>query len=167
MNIVERENPILTTPCQKFDFMEPPMDPIELAQDMVRFMYEKNAFGLSANQIGIPYRVFSMRGHPENFVCFNPRIVQPSEETITLEEGCLTFPGLLVKVKRPRHVRVRFQLPNGDTKTETYTGMTARVFQQQLDFLDGMLYYNRANKYHKEIAFKKWKKPSEHILSRP
>ena len=59
---------------------------------------------------------------------------------------------------RDRHIRVRFQTPNGDTRTETFTGMTARIFQQQLDFIDGIPYYSRANKYHKDQAFKKWKK---------
>jgi len=121
-------------------------------------MYDWNGLGLAANQVGVPYRVFAMRGSPENFVCFNPRIVQPSAENIILEEGCLSFPGLLVKVKRPKHIRVRFQTPNGDTRTETFIGMTARIFQHELDHLDGRLYFNRANKYHKEIAMKKWKR---------
>jgi len=121
-------------------------------------MYDWNGIGLAANQVGVPYRVFAMRGSPENFVCFNPRIVQPSAENIILEEGCLSFPGLLVKVKRPKHIRVRFQTPNGDTRTETFIGMTARIFQHELDHLDGRLYFNRANKYHKEIAMKKWKR---------
>jgi peptide deformylase len=121
-------------------------------------MYDWNGLGLAANQVGVPYRVFAMRGAPENFVCFNPRIVQAAAENIILEEGCLSFPGLLVKVKRPKHIRVRFQTPNGDTRTETFIGMTARIFQHELDHLDGRLYFNRANKYHKEIAMKKWKR---------
>jgi peptide deformylase len=121
-------------------------------------MYEKNGIGLAANQVGVPYRIFAMRGQPQNFVCFNPKIVQPSEEEITLEEGCLTFPGLVVKVKRHRHIRVRFTTPNGDTRTETFTGMSARVFQHELDHLEGKLYFNRASRYHKELAMKKWKR---------
>jgi peptide deformylase len=121
-------------------------------------MYENNGLGLAANQVGVPYSVFAMRGQPQNYVCFNPRIVQPSAEEIILEEGCLSFPGLVVKVKRPRHIRVRFQLPNGETVTETFIGMTARVFQHEMDHLQGKLYFNRANRYHKEVAMKKWKR---------
>jgi peptide deformylase len=121
-------------------------------------MYEWNGLGLAANQVGVPYRVFAMRGQPQNFVCFNPRIVLPSSEQIILDEGCLSFPGLVVKVKRPRHIRVRFDTPNGDTRTETFIGMSARVFQHELDHLNGLLYFNKANRYHKEIALKKWKK---------
>lgn len=121
-------------------------------------MYEKKGIGLAANQVGIPYRIFSMRADPQNFVCFNPKIIQPSDEEIILEEGCLSFPGLIVKVKRPRHIRVRFTTPNGDTRTEMFTGMSARIFQHELDHIDGKLYFNRASRYHREIAMKKWKK---------
>lgn len=157
MNLVEQNDPILTTKCQDFDFSNPPFDPIEFAKNLVKFMYENNGIGLAANQIGVPYRVFAMRGSPENFVCFNPKVVQASEQTIVLEEGCLTYPGLFVKVKRPQFLRVRFNTPNGDTRTETFTNMTARTFQHELDHLDGIIFYNKANKYHRDQAFKRWK----------
>ena len=166
MIFVEQTDPILTTPCVLYNFESPLEDPIQLAQDMIKMVYDKDCLGISANQIGLNYRVFAMRGHPENFVCFNPKIVMAGEEQVVLEETSLSYPGLIIKVKRPKHVRVRFQTPNADTRTETFTGMTARIFQHQLDFLDGISYYNKANRYHKEIAFKKWKKLNEHLLPR-
>lgn len=157
MNLVDPKDPILTTPCQVFDFKNPPFDPIEFSKTLVKFMYDKNGIGLAANQVGVPYRIFSMRGQPENFVCFNPKIVQPSEMKIELEEGCLTYPNLLVKITRPQHVRVRFTTPNGDTITKQFTGLTARIFQHELDHLDGIIFYNRANRYHRDTALKKWR----------
>lgn len=157
MQLVSPDDPILTTPCKPFDFSNPPFEPIEFAKNLVKFMYDNNGIGLAANQVGVPYRVFSMRGQPENFVCFNPKIVQPSEMEVTLEEGCLTYNGLLVKIKRPRHIRVRFNLPNGDIMTKQFTGMTARIFQHELDHLDGIIFYNRANRYHRDQALKKWR----------
>ena len=157
LNLVKSNDPILTKTCEEFNFKDPPFDPIEFSQNLVKFMYENNAIGVSANQVGFPYRVFAMRGSPENFVCFNPRVVMPSEEQVVLEETCLTYSGLLVKIKRPQHVRVRFSTPNGETRTETYTGMTSRVFQHQMDYLDGIVFYTRANKYHRDLAMKKWK----------
>ena len=158
MELVKSNDPILTTPCQPFDFRNPPFDPIEFSHELVKSMYEWNGLGLAANQVGIPYCVFAMRGAPENFVCFNPKIVQPSEAKIVLEEGCLSFPGLIVKVKRSQHIRVRFQTPNGDTRTDTFIGMTARVFQHEMMHIEGKLYFNRVSRYHKDIAMKKWKK---------
>jgi peptide deformylase len=157
MKIVDNTDPILNKECEKFDFMKPPFDPIEFAKDLIKTMYDNNAITLTANQVGQPYRIFGMRGQPENFVCFNPRIVVQSEEQVVLEESCLMYPKLLVKIKRPQHVKVRFQLPNGETVTEMFTGLTARTFQHSLDYLNGITYYNRANKYHRDIAFKKWK----------
>lgn len=157
MNLVDPKDPILTTPCQVFDFKNPPFDPIEFSKTLVKFMYDKNGIGLAANQVGVPYRIFAMRGQPENFVCFNPKIVQPSEMKIELEEGCLTYPNLLVKITRPQHVRVRFTTPNGDTITKQFTGLTARIFQHELDHLDGIIFYNRANRYHRDTALKKWR----------
>lgn len=158
MELVHHTSEILTKVCEPFDFSNPPFDPIEFSKQLVKTMYDHNGIGLAANQVGVPYRIFALRAAPENFVCFNPRIVQPSEAEIVLEEGCLTFKGLQVKVKRPQHVRVRFQTPNGETLTKQFTGISARIFQHELDHLDGIVFYNRANRYHREQALKKWKK---------
>jgi len=158
MKLVEPNDPILVTKMENFSFSNPPVDPYELARDLVQFMYDNNGIGLAANQVGLPYRVFAMRGHPQNFVCFNPRIVQPSAQQIILEEGCLTYPGLLVKIKRPQHVRVRFTMPNGEVRTDTFIGMTARIFQHELDHLDGVKFFDRANRYHREKSLKSWKR---------
>lgn len=161
LKLVPPNDPILTKPCDVFDFSNPPIDPIEFAKDLIKTMYDSNGIGLSANQVGIPYRVFAMRGAPENFVCFNPKLVQPSEMEVILEEGCLTYQGLLVKIKRPQHIRVRFTTPNGETLTKQFTGMTARTFQHELDHLDGIIFYNRANRYHRDQALRKWKNHKE------
>lgn len=143
--------------CEDFDFSDPPFDPVEFAQTMVKFLHEHNALGLAANQVGVPYRIFAMRGHPENFVCYNPKIVQESQQTVTLEEGCLSYPDLIVKIKRPEFVRVRFTAPNGDTMTKQFIGMSARVFQHEYDHLEGIRFYDRANKFHRDQAMRKWK----------
>jgi peptide deformylase len=117
-------------------------------------MNQFNGVGLSANQVGIPFRVFVMRSSPENFVCFNPKIVYYSEDTETLEEGCLSFPLVNVKIKRSKHIRVRFQVPSGETVSMSFDGLTARVFQHEIDHLDGKLFVNRANRYHRDKALK-------------
>ena len=158
MNLVKQDDPILTIPCKPFDFANPPFDPIEFSRELVKFMYDNNGIGISANQVGVPYRIFAMRGAPENFVCFNPKIVQRSQQEIVLEESSLTYPGLVVKIKRPQHVRVRFTVPNGETRTETFTGISARVFQQMTNNLEGIIYFNFASRYHRDTALEKWRK---------
>lgn len=158
MKLVDQNDIVLRTICLDFNFNDPPFDAIEFSQELVKFMYDRNGIGLAANQVGVPYRIFAMRGSPENFVCFNPKIVHCSQEQVSLEEGCLTYPGLIVKIKRPQHIRVRFQTPNGETLTKQFTGMSARVFQHELDHLDGKIFYNQANRVHREQALRKWRR---------
>lgn len=158
MKLVEGNDPILTKQCEKFNFTDPPTDPIELAKNMIKLMYDNNGIIMAANQVGLLYRVFALRAAPENLVCYNPRIVDTSSEQVLLEESSMSFPGLLVKVKRAKLIKVRFQTPNGETTTKTFTGMTSRVFQQGMDQLDGILFYNQANKYHRDLGFKRWQK---------
>jgi peptide deformylase len=86
------------------------------------------------------------------------RKVYEDDEMVSMDESCLSFPGLVVKVKRPKNIRVRFQTPNSETRSETFNGMAARVFLHEMDHINGVLYFNRANKYHKEVALKKWKR---------
>ena len=155
--VVKYPNPILTTRCQEFDFKAPFMDPQVLANALMTAMYDNNGIGISANQIGVPARVFAIRGPEFNYVCFNPKIVSHSDETSVLEEGCLSFPGLVVKIKRPEEIRVRFMTPSGGTDTKTFGGLTARIFQHEMDHLDGVLFYNKANKFHRDQALRKWK----------
>jgi len=154
---MELNDVCLNKVCEDFNFKEPPFDPIEFSHEIMKFMYEKNGLGLAANQVGVPYRIFAMRGAPENFVCFNPKIVGSSTDQIVLEEGCLSYPGLLVKIKRPSMIRVRFNTPNGEVETRQFIGMSARVFQHEYDHLDGIRFYDRANKFHRDQAFKRWK----------
>ena len=153
-HLVKYPNLILTTPCEEFDFNNPPGDPSELSLGLMQLMNQYQAIGLSANQVSIPFRVFAMKGYPENFVCFNPKIVNFSEEKDLLEEACLSFPGVNVKIKRSRSIRVRFQTPSGELVTTNFDGLTARTFQHEIDHLDGVLFFNRANKYHREKGLK-------------
>ena len=155
MKLVSSNDPILKTVCEDFDFYNPPFDPIEFSKEFVKFMYDSNGIGLAANQIGLPYRIFAMRSHPENFVCFNPRIVSSSSNEIVLEEGCLSYPGLLVKIKRPENIRVRFQTPNGETLTKQFIGMTARTFQHEIMHIDGKTFKDFCSRLTLERACKK------------
>ncbi len=156
MILVKPGDPILTTICEDFDWTNQPFDPIDFAKELVKTMRDLNGLGLASNQVGIPYRVFAMRADP-NKVFYNPRIVWESEEQIALEEGCLTYPGLYVKIKRPRHCKVRYEQPNSETITEQFTGQTARVVFHEVDHLNGIIFFNRAGMYHRELALKRWR----------
>jgi len=157
LDLVPKTHSLLQTKLENFDFMNPPTDPIQLAKDLTETMLQNNGIGIAANQCGLPYRVFAIRSNPV-LVCFNPRIVDLSSEELYLEEGCLTFPNYYVKVKRPKKIKVRFTMPNGQVDTRIFDGMTARIFQHELDHLDGILFMSRATKYHRDQAEKKARK---------
>jgi peptide deformylase len=147
------DNPLLSEATPNFDFSNPPVDPVELSNTLIKIMTEFNALGVAANQCGLPYRAFALWSNP-SMVCFNPKIVDTSSETISLEEGCLSFPGVLVKIKRPSIIKVRYAEPNGNIVTKKLIGITARAFQHELDHLDGIEYFKRAGTYHYEKAKK-------------
>lgn len=158
LDIIKGFDPILTTPTQPFDFNNPPFDPMQFAHDLVETMDKNNGIGLAANQVGVPYSIFCIRSDPF-IVFFNPRIVHYSDNEIKLEEGCLSFPHVLLNIKRPSEIRVRFQYPNSEVKTEIFKGITSRVIQHEMDHLQGKLFMNHdsVTKYHREKALKKLK----------
>jgi peptide deformylase len=160
-DLVDKDDEVLNSEVQEFDFEEPPIDPLELTYSLVHTMVTNKGLGLAANQLGLPYRVFAMQATPF-IVCFNPRIVDMSVKQVLLDEGCLTFPNFYVKIKRPETIKVRYTEPNGEIQTRSFTGMSSRVFQHELDHLNGILFLERATKYHKEQAFNQKKKRERH-----
>jgi peptide deformylase len=146
--------------ADKWDFSNPPLDIIDLSESMVKFMLEQRGLGLAYNQCNLPgnFAIFAMRGNPENFIIINPRIIQPSEETIELDEGCLSFPNFIVPIKRARHVRVRFAAPNGEIFTKTFTDLTARIFQHEYEHTLGKYFFEGVSRLKLEHAIKKAKK---------
>lgn len=155
--LVEADDPILRKEIKRFDFSDNSFDPAKIAVDLVEHMLYYNGIGLAANQIGLDHRVFAVRANPV-LVCFNPVIVDEKSKEIEMEEGCLTFPNLVFKVKRPEAIKIRYQQPNGETVTQIYTGMTARIMQHEADHLDGILYIDYVSKLKLDMARKKAKK---------
>lgn len=169
LKLVDKNDPILTTKLERFSFSEPPTDPVQLAVDLTETMLFHKGLGLAANQLGLPYRVFSLNANPV-LVMFNPIIVHTSEaeDQVLLEEGCLTLPGYYVKIKRPRTIKMRYTLPNGETETKVFGDMTARIIQHEVDHLDGIMFTKRATLYHREQAergYKKFSRQNKHNSS--
>jgi peptide deformylase len=153
MELVPYDHPLLRKKLKPFDF-EGELRADDLAQQMAEVMRRHSGIGIAANQVGIDARVFLMWGAPL-LACFNPRIVDYAEETALLDEGCLSFPGLTVKVRRPKWIRCRFQAPDGNVLTRRFEGMTARVFQHEYSHLEGELYFNRCSRPKLEAALKR------------
>ena len=140
--------------CERFDFDNPPIDPIKLSMAMVTFMREKGGIGLAANQVGYNFKMFVTEGEPA-FAVFNPTITFQSPNEVMLDEGCLSFPGLILKIKRAASIRVRFQDPYGNWITRQFAGMSARVFQHEYDHLLGVDFTDKVSKLKLDMAKKK------------
>ena len=149
-------NPLLSTNLETFDFSNPPEDPNKIAETMLAHLEEYRGVGLSANQIGLPYRVFAIRTEPR-IVCFNPTITWESDDMTIMEEGCLTYPMLYVKIRRPSVIRAKYFDQNGQIQTNRFSDLIARCYQHELDHLNGVNYLERANKYHLDNAKRKSK----------
>jgi len=160
--ILQLKDDVLYQHAEKFDFKNPPMDPTELFENLKETMIAKRGVGLAAPQVGIPYAVFVM-GNPDDpdsvFSVFNPRIVDETSKDIVLgEEGCLSFPNLYVKVKRPKSIKARFSGHDGNVGTLTLDNWSARIFQHEFDHLYGITFHKRASKFHLDQAKNKLKK---------
>ena len=139
---------LLHSPCVNFPFNDPPVDPVEFADNLKETMVARRGIGLSANQVGFPYRVFVAGDYndPSKVTAFfNPRVVFESEEEQLIEEGCLSYPGLFIKIKRPAMVRIRYAGPNGQMNTAMFDGIAARVILHEYDHMEGITFHQRAS----------------------
>lgn len=155
--LIPENDQLLSVKTELFDFSNPPIDPVELAHILAQALIKYKGVGISANQLGLPYRVFAMATNPIT-VCFNPRIVDVGSELISLDEGCLSYPGTFVKIYRPKNIKSRYTLPNGETVTNTFTGMTARIFQHEYDHQEGKNFLDLAGPVARKLALKKLEK---------
>ena len=159
--LVLEDDPILRKRGQPFDFDNPQEDPKKIAKELLEAMDKYEGLGLSACQIGIDLKVFSMISDGSPIVCFNPRITEYSEETTYMREGCLTFPGLWFPVKRAHGVNVTFANEDGENMSGTFVQLTAKVFQHEYDHMLGKLYVEYVSAYMMRNARKKqilWKR---------
>ena len=134
-------------------------DRAELSKKMYNSMVKYGGIGLSANQVGLPFRMFVMGGHPEiedgkvrN--CYNPIIKDLSEETVLMKEGCLSFPFLFLSIKRPKWVNVKYTDENGETIDEYLHGMSARIFQHENEHMNGYVFTDLVSKMKLDRAKK-------------
>ena len=133
----------------------------QLVNDMFETMYNADGIGLAAPQIGRSIRLFVIdanvvaNDHPEckdfKRVMINPEIVEKKEETITLEEGCLSFPGIHEKVARFAVITVKYADENLNFHEEALEGFAARVVQHECEHLEGQVFIDNISPIRKQL----------------
>ncbi|MBI2113189.1 MAG: peptide deformylase [Candidatus Wildermuthbacteria bacterium] len=124
-------NPILKKKSKKVGRISPDMP--EILQRMEYTMEENEGVGLAAPQVGISEQMII------------PRIVRATGKKATDEEGCLSLPGVFLKIRRKEEVEIEAQTLEGETVRIQAKGLGARIFQHEIDHLNGMLIINRAS----------------------
>lgn len=121
----------------------------KFAEQMTKTMWKENGVGIAAPQCGRNLRMAIVRLNPgeKNEIVFpiiNPEVLYRSEETEDDQEGCLSLPGVWGKVPRASQLTVRFKNLSGAETTLELQHFNARIFQHEIDHLDGVLFIDRA-----------------------
>lgn len=115
-----------------------------LGMIMHTFMREQQGIGLAAPQVGISRRVFVMDVNGVKRTCFNPEAHWATEDQLfEYEEGCLSFPGEFLKIRRPRKIMARYQDCFGTWEEHEMEELEATCYQHELDHLDGIIMHDR------------------------
>ena len=105
MNLVYYPNKLLDKKLEDVNIENPGFDPKELKEQMTSVMLDNNGIGLTASQVGLDYNLFVMGDSKENAtIHINPTVLEYTEDTVLELEGCLSFPNVFVKVKRPKEI---------------------------------------------------------------
>jgi len=162
LKLLSENDPFLQEVTEEWDF-DVDGSPTELIKEMTRLMFLHRGIGLSAIQCGVKKRIFIMGNEEELVACINPKIVSVSEQRIMGEEGCLSFPGLWLKVKRPASAKVTYQTVTGETKEEELYGIRARVFLHEFDHLMGVTFDQRVGNLSLKMANERRKKQQKKL----
>lgn len=155
---------VLRKTAEEIDYKTYP-DLKGLINNMFETLKYSEGVGLAAPQIGLPIRLFIIdldvisddepqyKGYLRTFI--NPRILEESEETSVMSEGCLSIPGINENVRRPNKVLVAYTDENGEEQQRRLEGFEARVFQHEFDHLEGKMFVDRLSSLRKQLIKKK------------
>ena len=147
LELVKAPNDWLQKKIEPMDLENLPDNLKEIKDAMNQVMLDNKGIGISANQVGLDMRLFVF--HAEGLqslssqrvnLCINPEIVETIDPEVEMWEGCLSYPGVNLYIKRPSKIKARWTNELGKTVTEELFGYDARCFQHELDHLNGVTF---------------------------
>jgi peptide deformylase len=139
-----------------YDFASETFEQRKQKQDeMVELMSQSRGIGLAAPQVGLAQNLFVMATSNGIISCYNPVIISSVDNISTVAEGCLSYPGLVLNVKRPEAINVKFQDLHGNWQNASYNGIEATCFQHELDHLSGVTFVSRVGQVTLALAKKR------------
>jgi peptide deformylase len=164
MKLITHPNVLLETELKDVNLEDPGFDPKELKKDMIEFMLANGGIGLSANQVGLDYKIFVMGDSLENStMCINPTVIQYTEDTQDEPEGCLSFPNIFVRIKRPKEILAKFYDENLKECVVKISGYSAKCYLHELDHVLGITMKDRSSSLKWNMALKKAQKLTKNI----
>lgn len=139
--------------ASKFNFEE--VDAEMLTNIMMDRMSEMGGVALSAPQVGLDMSMFVMGINDAKIEVFNPNIISYSKEQELMNEGSLSYPGILVMVKRPSSIKVEYYNKKGELQQNEFHGLTARIFQHAYDHLQGITIKEKVSDLKWKMAVKR------------
>lgn len=163
MELIKFTDPALRKVPETFDFETG--NAKELADTLWEESRRLRGLGLSANQVGIDSKVFVMGVDEKNRKnVFNPKVISVSKETELAREGCLSYPGLWLSVKRPKQVTLSYQTVDGTHVVETFVGLQARIAQHEFDHMEGLNFSDHVSQLKLDMALKSLNKRARKYL---
>jgi len=147
LEIKKYPDPVLREECREAKKITEEIK--NLSWDMVETMEKGQGIGLAAPQVGKSERIIivMLKEGPRIFI--NPEIIKRTKETEVMEEGCLSFPGLFLEIKRAKAVEIEALNDKGEKVQIKANGLPARIFQHEIDHLRGILFIDRISKLKK------------------
>lgn len=159
MELVYYPAEILEKKLDLVDIENPGFDPKELLNEMSDLMLSSNGVGLAACQVNLNRSLFVMGDKTAGVRMFiNPQVLQHTADKSLDYEGCLSFPGIFLKVKRPKEILVQYYDENLQQQTTKVDDYSARVFLHEWDHLQGITFKDRVGKTKWDMAKKKLEK---------
>lgn len=155
MELIPFNDPLLKRVPKKVNFDE--VDVEKISREMTEYMLKVGGVGLSANQVGEDMAMFVIGGVADMKirVIVNPNLQSVSETQVLMEEGCLSYPGLRVKLRRPDGCAMSYQNEKGEVVVEKFEGVEARVVLHEYDHMLGQNFTQRASPLKIQRAMKK------------
>jgi len=157
LDIKKYNDPILRARCEEVKEIDENIK--KIIYDMEEMMIKNNGVGLAANQVGIKKRIIVVfdLDNSKTISLINPKILKKSREKEIGEEGCLSFPDVFLNIKRSRNVKIEGINIKGEKIIINAEGFLARVFQHEIDHINGILFFDRLPFLERiKFMFKKW-----------
>ncbi len=159
MNLLYYPNEFLAKEVKDVDIKDPKIDLKEIKEKMTDIMLSNGGIGLSANQIGLDAKIFIMGDTKDNIsLIINPKVLQHTKDTVLELEGCLSFPNVYMKIRRPKEILAEYYDESLEQKRTHVKGYGTKVFLHEWDHLHGITFKDRVSNMKWNMALKKAKK---------